>query len=133
MLERGGPLNAEEKQLVKKYAVFFRIPRLGGNSPAFLQPDHSRSGSAASDRPLHTGQLDLQQQQQQQIQVQQGYVPSVALSDQNNIPNFEPSMFDIQNFPPLPTDLYTAGNDLDLGFSEFFGGYQGMDFILPDT
>ncbi|KIV81894.1 hypothetical protein PV11_04043 [Exophiala sideris] len=124
MLERGGPLNAEEKQLVKRYAVFFRIPRLGVQSPAFLQPEHSRSGSTPNDRPLPTGQVDIQQQQ---IQPQPGY-GSIGLSDPTSVTNFEPSMFDIQNFP-----LYDTGNDLDLGFSEFFGGYRGMDFILPNS
>ncbi|KAI1612439.1 fungal-specific transcription factor domain-containing protein [Exophiala viscosa] len=124
MLERGGPMTAEGKQLVKRYAVFFRIPRLGVQSPAFLQSEHGRTGSTTNDTPLQTGQADIQQQQHQ---LQPTY-PSTGLADQTSITNFEPSMFDIQNFP-----LYETGNDLDLGFSEFFGGYKGMDFILPDS
>ena len=106
-----------------RYAVFFRIPRLGVQSPAFLQSEHGRTGSTTNDTPLQTDQVDLQPQQNQ---LQPGY-PSTGLPDHTNITNFEPSMFDIQNFP-----LYEAGNELDLDFSEFFGGYRGMDFILPD-
>lgn len=49
------------------------------------------------------------------------------MTAQTNSPNYEASMFGPRNYPQLPASVYDANNEIDLGFSEFFGGYQEAD------
>ncbi len=126
-MEQGGPRNPEEKQLVKRYAVFFRIPRLSGNSPAFLQPDYGqldRNGSTTGEETLYAGQTEPQQRQ---VQPLPGFATSIGLPGQTNLSNYQAPMFDSQTFPPLHANAYESSNEVDLGFSEFFGSYQDTD------
>lgn len=143
MLERGGPLNTEEKQLVKRYAVFFRIPRISVTSPPFFQSEYhrrDRKGSVISDSQSYTGRLEGQQQyqqhqQQQQIQHKQEYHPSLDMSGQaiaanTTHSNYEASVFD-QSFPPQqPSSIFDGTGQLDFDFSDFFGGYKETDYNM---
>ena len=127
MVERGGTLTAEEKQLAKRYAVFFRIPRFGSNSPGFLPPDfyqQKRNASIKSENPSFTGQMEMQHQQGQ---TQERYPAPLDLSSQAN---YQTPIFDPQSFPPLQPMIYDGSNDLDFGFSDFFGGYRDTEFML---
>lgn len=128
MVERGGTLNAEEKRLAKRYATFFRIPRLSASSPpeSYRQP---RKGSTISDQTPYSSRLDMQQQHVQ-AHVQEEYGTTVKLSAQAGIADYQASMFDPQNFPPLQPNVYDGSSDLDFGFSDFFGGYRDSDFML---
>jgi len=126
MLEQGGPRNDEEKQFVKQYAVFFRIPRLRGNTPAFLQSDRGQSDKPAStvgDEMVQGGNPEIQQQRLQALPP----CSSIGMSNQPDTPQYEASMFDPQNFPQLPANAYDPINEVDLGFSDFFGGLQDTD------
>jgi hypothetical protein len=129
MLERPGFLNAEEKQLARRYAVFFRMPRLTINSPA---------GSASQNygqelNQMNTGDpsqyLGEMINHQQPSQTNDEYARSVSMSDQGGLANF--AVYGQQSFPDLQTNMYDGQNDLDFGFSEFFGGYQDLDFMQP--
>ncbi|KIW43406.1 uncharacterized protein PV06_04514 [Exophiala oligosperma] len=129
MLEHGGPSNAEEKRFVKRYAIFFRIPRLAGNSPAFLQPEHGqpdKPASTVSDETVYAGNIGTQQQR---LEPRRRFSSSIDMTNQTDTPNYEASMFDPQNFPQLPANAYDASNEIDLGFSEFFGDYQDTDLV----
>ncbi|KAK5195324.1 hypothetical protein LTR99_010840 [Exophiala xenobiotica] len=127
MMEQGGPRNTEEKHLVKRYALFFRIPRLSGNSPAFLQPDYGqpdRNGSTIGDETVYASQTESQQRQ---VQTLPGFATAIGLTGQTYLPNYQAPMFDPQMFPPLQANAYDSSNEVDLGFSEFFGSYQDTD------
>ncbi len=116
MVQRGGTLNAEERQLAKRYAVFFRMPRLSGNSP----PDpnrRDRMDSIVSDNPIYSGPTAIPQQQDH---TQGNYSTTIDLPAEVE---YEASMFDPQNFPQLQQEFYDGSHDIDLGFSDFFGGY----------
>lgn len=52
------------------------------------------------------------------------------MSDQAGVSNYPASMFDPQNFPPLQPTVYDGSNDLDFGFSDFFGNYRDFDLML---
>ena len=128
MIERGGKLDPEEKQLAKRYAVFFRIPRLSSNSPGSLPPEfqhQNRNNSVASENPSFAGHLDMQPQPV--LQTQEEYTASLNMPSQAN---YQTSIFDPQSFPPLQPNIYDGTNDVDFGFSEFFGGYRDTDFML---
>ena len=129
MVERPGFLNAEEKQLAKRYAVFFRMPKLSINSP---------TGSASQSHgpeinEISTGEpsqyLGEMMNHQQPNQPQDEYAQSVSMSDQGGLTNF--GVYGQQQFSNPPPDMYNGHNDLDFGFSEFFGGYQDVDFMQP--
>jgi hypothetical protein len=127
MVERGGTLNAEERQLAKRYAVFFRMPRLSGNTP----PDFNRrdrNSSTISDNVSYAGPTEVPQQQQPPIQ--EDYSRSVNVTGHSEVTEYDASMFDPQNFPQLQQEFYDGGNEIDFGFSDFFGGYRGdMDYM----
>ena len=127
MIERGGKLDPEEKQLAKRYAVFFRIPRLSSSSPGYLPPEfqhQNRNTSDASENPSFTGHLVMQPQP---VQAQEEYAASLNMPDQTNC---QTPMFDPQSFPPLQPIIYDGSNHVEFGFSEFFGGYQDTDLML---
>ena len=126
MVERGGTLGAEEKQLAKRYAVFFRMPRLSGNSPPDLNK-RDRNGSSVSDNVSQSAPVDITRHQQP---VQEDYTNTVSMSTQQmeNV-NYDPAMFDPQNFPQLPLEYYDTSNEIDFGFSDFFGGYRDLSYV----
>ena len=121
MVERGGTLNAEERQLAKRYAVFFRMPRLSGNTPPDLNR-RGRHGSTVSDNATYSGPLELPQHHDQFPG--NSYSTTMNLPAEVDVPHYDPSMFDPQNFPQLQQEFYGAGHDTDFGFSDFFGGYS---------
>ncbi|KIW75146.1 hypothetical protein Z517_11918 [Fonsecaea pedrosoi CBS 271.37] len=125
ILERGGVLNAEERQLAKRYAVFFRMPRLIGNSPPDLNR-RERKTSIISDSVPYTGPTEVQQQQPAP---QEEYPTSLDMPAQTNMANYQAPMFDPQTFPLLQPHFYDGSNEIDFGFSDFFGGYQDLDFM----
>ncbi|OQV00431.1 Fungal Zn2-Cys6 binuclear cluster domain-containing protein [Cladophialophora immunda] len=125
ILERGGALNAEERQLAKRYAVFFRMPRLSGNTPPDLNR-RERNNSTISDNISYPGPVEVQQRQPLP---QEEYPTSLELTDQTNIASYQAPMFDPQNFPVLQPQFYDGSNEIEFGFSDFFGGYQDLDFM----
>jgi hypothetical protein len=129
MVERPGLLNAEEKQLAKRYAVFFRMPRLSVNSPTGSQGQTQTSevgGMSLGDPIQYLGEMMNHQQPNQPLD---DYAQSVSMSDQGGLTNF--ALYGQQQFSNIPPDMYDGQNDLDFGFSEFFGGYQDQDFTQP--
>ena len=127
MIERGGKLDPEEKQLAKRYAVFFRIPRLSSSSPGCLPPEfqsQNRNASIASENPSFAGHMEMQPQP---VQAQEEYPASLNMPGQAN---YQTPMFDPQSFPPLQPIIYDGSNDVEFGFSDFFGGYRDTDFML---
>ncbi|OAP58469.1 hypothetical protein AYL99_07559 [Fonsecaea erecta] len=141
ILERGGTLDAQEKQLAKRYAVFFRMPRLSGNSPPDLNR-RERNNSMISDKIAYPGPAEVQQQQQQQQQQPQPqpqppppeeYPTSLDMSGHANIANYQAPMFDPQNFPSLQPPFFEGSGEIEFGFSDFFGGYQDLDFMTGPT
>ncbi|KAJ9611191.1 hypothetical protein H2200_004374 [Cladophialophora chaetospira] len=120
MVERGGTLNAEERQLAKRYAVFFRMPRLSGNTPPDLNR-RGRHGSTVSDNAPYSGPLEVPQHHDQ-FQAN-SYSTTMNMAAEVDVPQYDPSMFDPQNFPQLPQEFYNTNQDIDFGFSDFFGGY----------
>ena len=127
IVERGGSLNPQEKQLAKRYAVFFRMPRLSGATPPDLNRSH-RNGSTASESVSYPGTTDINQQLSQ---VQEQYPPSTNLSVPMGNTIYEPSMFDPRNFPQLQQEFYDENNGIDFGFSDFFGGSENWTTHLP--
>ncbi|ETI25133.1 hypothetical protein G647_04505 [Cladophialophora carrionii CBS 160.54] len=128
MVERGGTLNAEERQLAKRYAVFFRMPRLSGNTPPDLNK-RDRNGSILSDRASYSGPPEVPQQQPPPLQ--EDYSASVNVSTHPDVTEYDASMFDPQNFPQLPQEFYDGSNEIGFGFSDFFGGYKGDLGYMP--
>lgn len=129
MVERPGLLNAEEKQLAKRYAVFFRMPRLSVNSPTGSQSQTHGSevnGMSTGDPAQYLGEM---MNHQKPNQPQDDYAQSVSMSDQAGLTNF--AVYGQQEFSNMPPDMYEGQNDLDFGFSEFFGGYQDLDLMQP--
>jgi hypothetical protein len=125
MVERGGTLNPQERQLAKRYAVFFRMPRLSGASP----PDSNRrdrNSSIISDNVPYPGSGEVPQPPPQ---VQETYPGAANMTPGMDGANYEASMFDPQNFPQLPQEFYDGSNEMDLGFSDFFGGYRDLEYI----
>ncbi|KIY03001.1 uncharacterized protein Z520_01467 [Fonsecaea multimorphosa CBS 102226] len=125
ILERGGTLNTQERQLAKRYAVFFRMPRLSGNTPSDSSR-RERNNSIASDKVSYLGPAEVQQPQPPP---KTDYPVSLDMSDQANIASYQAPMFDPQNFPPLQPSFYDGSTDIEYGFSDFFGGYQDLDFM----
>ena len=127
MIERGGNLNPKEKQLAKRYAVFFRIPRLSSSSPGSLPPEfqgQNRNASIASENTPFTGHMEMQPQP---VQAPEEYSGQLDLQGEAN---YQTPMLDPQSFPTLQPILYDGSNDVDFGFSDFFGGYRDQDFML---
>ncbi len=119
MVERGGTLNAEERQLAKRYAVFFRMPRLSGNTPS--DPNgRGRNGSVVSDAAAYSGVVEMPQQLPQ---AESDYPTAISMPAGVDVTHYDPSMFDPMNFPQLQQEFYDGSNDIDYGFSDFFGGY----------
>ena len=125
MVERGGTLNAEERQLAKRYAVFFRMPRLSGNTPPDLNRK-DRNGSIISDSVSHTAPVEMPEQQAQPPNY---YSSSLNMPIEANVTNYEPSMFDLQNFPQLQQEFYDGSSEIEFGFSDFFGGYKDLEYM----
>ena len=119
MVERGGTLNAEERQLAKRYAVFFRMPRLSGNTPPDMNR-RGRNGSTVSETATYPSTMEMAQHQPQ---VANDYSATMAMPAGIDMTHYDPSMFDPQNFPQLQQEFYDGSNDIDFGFSDFFGGY----------
>jgi len=129
MLERPGSLNAEEKQLARRYAVFFRMPRLTINSPVGSTSQnygYEVNQTSAGDPSQYLGEMASHQQPGQPTDE---YAQSVSVSDKDAIPSF--AVYGQQTFPNLHANMYDEQNDLDFGFSEFFGGYQDLQFMQP--
>lgn len=129
MLERPGFLNAEEKQLARRYAVFFRMPRLTINSPTgSVSQNYGQETSqiSTSDSSQYLGEMI---NHQQPSQTHDEYARSLSMSDQGGLANF--AVYGQQGFSNLQANMYDGQNDLDFGFSEFFGGYQDLDFMQP--
>ncbi|EXJ73509.1 uncharacterized protein A1O5_03270 [Cladophialophora psammophila CBS 110553] len=125
ILERGGTLKPEERQLAKRYAVFFRMPRLSGNTPPDLNR-RDRKNSTISDNISYPGPVEVQQQQPLS---QEEYSTSLPMTDQANIASYQAPMFDPISYPSLQHNFYEGGNEIEFGFSDFFGGYRDMDFM----
>lgn len=126
MVERGGTLNDEEKQLAKRYAVFFRMPRLNGTTPPDLHKRDRKNSVSISDNVSYTGPSDTSHQQSQ---IRDDYLRSMQMPPHIEVANYEPAMFDPQNFPQLPQEFYEGNNELDFGFSDFFGRYRDLDYV----
>ena len=123
-MERGGSLNAEEKQLAKRYAVFFRMPRLSGHSPPDLNRQ-ARNGSTTSDRVSLPDVIEGPPKRPQP----QEYYPVPSMPTPLDPASYDASMFDPQNFPQLQEEFYNGNPDIDFGFSDFFGGYGDVDYM----
>jgi hypothetical protein len=123
MVERGGPQNAEEKQLAKRYAVFFRMPRIKGHSPPDLNR-RDRNSSTASDR---ASQPDINDVNLQKLPAQD-FSKMMSFPTPLDPASYDASMFDPQNFPQLQPEFFDANSEIDFGFSDFFGGYRDLDY-----
>ncbi|KIX01110.1 uncharacterized protein Z518_10176 [Rhinocladiella mackenziei CBS 650.93] len=140
ILERGGTVNAEEKQLARRYALFFRMPRLSTSSPNVLPPElnrRDRNSPMTTENTSRPSRLDMQQQQapppqiQNQTRQQEEYAASLSMPDPANVTSYQAPMFDPQNLPPLQQTIYDGSNEIEFGFSDFFGGsYRDTDFML---
>lgn len=112
-----GPFNAKEKQLVKRYAVFFWELRLGASGPAFLQLDCNRQDrdgcSISSDDQSDPGCLEVQQQH---VQPQQACATPLDLLGQADVVDYQALVSDRQSFPPLQEYIYDWSSDLASDF-----------------
>ena len=65
---------------------------------------------------------------QQQPPTRDEYSNSVNMSTQADGTTYDPSTFGPQNFPQLQQGFYNRSADIDLGFSDFFGGYWDPNY-----
>lgn len=105
------------------------MPRLTINSPVGSTSQnygYEVNQTSAGDPSQYLGEMISHQQPGQPLDE---YARSVSMSDKDGIPNF--AVYGQENFPNLHPNMYDEQNDLDFGFSEFFGGYQELDFMRP--
>ena|SRR5690349_5565779 len=128
MLERPGMLDAKEKQLARRYAVFFRIPRLAANSPSSIFGDVHTSEM----RKTTTEECQTQTAKPEILkspQAEENYSKSAHQLGQADIVEYRAEMFDPKNFPALQPSMFDGSTEL-FDFSDFFGGYLENDFMM---
>lgn len=120
MLERPNNLTDQEKQLAKRYKAFFQSPQFAANSPtnSLTRSDKDSRPAEASDSAPYQNAFAIMQQP---VQVPAEFSNTMYSSDQ--VPLADYILLDQTGFPNMPFNAYDSQVDLDLGFSDFFGGY----------
>lgn len=130
-IERSGPLTAEEKQLVKRYAIFFRIPRSNNSSSPTSNiigvNQRERSSPEMSEQLPYTVPLDIQVP----TVTQEGFASSLGVPASATGVNHQTAMFHTQELTNYhQPNAYDGVSNIDFGFADFFGGSTDSDFML---
>ncbi|KIV96559.1 hypothetical protein PV10_00408 [Exophiala mesophila] len=120
MVERPNNLTDQEKQLAKRYKLFFQGPQVVANSPANSLPRSDRDSRSVEGGDPSSSQHSMSIMHQP-VHLPGEYATTMYSADQMPLADY--ILLDQTGFQNMPFNAYDSQVDLDMGFSDFFGGY----------